>query len=109
MLKQVMTTLDQSVEIRRLIIGVATNTETSESEVVCPQNAYRSFQATVTGTNAVAVVDIEVSVNGTNWMKALTLTPKVGIDDGMCDFSPWPYVRAVVNRNTGTLNVSMGC
>ena len=109
MLKQLTTISGQSVEIRRLVIDETNSTATTEAELVSPQNANRSFQATVTGSGAVAVVDIEVSTNGSSWMKALTLTPKSGADDGMCDFSPWPYVRAVVSRNTGTLNVTMGC
>lgn len=109
MLKQLTTISGQSVEIRRLVIDETNSTATTEAELVSPQNAYRSFQATVTGANAVAVVDIEVSVDGASWMKALTLTPKAGADDGMSDLSPWPHVRAVVARNTGTLNVTMGC
>ena len=109
MLKQVTTLSGHPVEIWRMVIDETSNNATTKAELVSPQRPYRSFQATVTGTNAVAVVDIEVSVDGVSWMKALTLTTRTGVDDGMSDLSPWPYVRAVVTRNTGTLNVTMGC
>lgn len=109
MLKQSATALGQLVATYRLIVDATGNSVTSDPELVSPQNAYRAFQAHVTGSGASASVDIEVSTNGTDWMKALTLTPKLGADDGCADLSPWPYVRAVVTRNNGTLNVTMGC
>lgn len=74
-----------------------------------PEQANRTFQASVVGAGATATVAIEVSNTGENWMPYLTLSPVAGTPDGYADVCPWPYVRANPSVNTGQLTVTVGC
>ena len=109
MLRELKTGLEQSVEVHLLVIDETASTVTSEGELITPEKSNRAFQAAVTGAGAVAVVDIEVSCNGTDWQPFITLYPKENTPDGTQDFCPWPFTRAKVQANTGTLNVTVEC
>ncbi len=110
MLKVFKTPTERVIEIRHMLMGTTQATGESDVEDVSPQQAYRSFMASVTGTGAAASVDIYVSTNKISaWKKLITLSPINGTPDGFADLSPWPFVKAVVTANTGTLNVEMGC
>ena len=108
-MKEIRTPTGQSVYTQDLVASSTAATLTSAAEIISPQLAYRSFFAVVTGSGAAASVDIEISGDNTNWKKLVTLSPIAGTPDGYADISPWPYVRARVTANTGTLNVNVGC
>ena len=110
MLKVFKTPTEQVVEIRHMLMSTTQSGVTSDVECVSPQQPYRCFMAEVSGTGAAASVDIYVSTNKTSaWKKLITLSPITGTPDGFADLSPWPFIKAVVTANTGTLNVEMGC
>lgn len=67
--------------------------------------AKHTFQATVTGTGAVtAVVALDVSNNGINWLllSTITLSGTGSASDGVALEAPWLYIRARVTGITGT-------
>lgn len=68
---------------------------------------YTTFQATVTGTGAVAAtVVIDCSNDGTNWcttsLGTITLTGTTTASDGFTTTAPWKFVRARVTAISGT-------
>lgn len=91
-----------------LLTDTTSSSATSIVETVSPQLAYRTFFASLSSGTA-ASVDIEVSGNGVTFKKFVTLTVTNTTPDGFADICPWPYVRAVVTSNNGTLSVTMGC
>ena len=109
MLKVFKTPTERVIEIRHMVMASTQASLTSDVEDVSPQQAYRSFMASVSGSGGASSVDIYVSTNKTVWKKLVTLSPIAGTPDGFADLSPWPFVRAVVTANTGTLDVEMGC
>jgi hypothetical protein len=90
--------------------GVTAN---GNGAAVYKDSPYSTFQATVTGTGAVAAtVDIEatnqVDANGapTNWCETslgtITLSGTTSSTDGFTTTAPWKWVRAVVSNISGT-------
>ncbi len=64
-----------------------------------------AFQATVTGTGAVAsTVDIQVSNDSTNWftLATITLTDTTTDTDGAATSAPFAYIRAKITAISGT-------
>ena len=104
------------------LLGTEGVTVNGDGEGTYKDSPYSSFQATVTGTGAVAAtVTIEVTnqvdANGapTNWcetpMGTITLTGTNSSSDGFTTIAPWKYIRAVVSGISGTdavVTVTMG-
>lgn len=106
-MKEIRTQGANSVYRYDLLTNTTSSSITSLVETVSPQLAYRTFFAALS-TGTAATVDIEISGDGVNFMKLVTLSPTT-TPDGFADIIPWPYVRAVVTSNNGTLSVTMGC
>lgn len=82
-------------------------TTTGAQSQIYKDSPYSTFQATVTGTGAVtATVNIEVSLDGTNWCATpagtITLSGTTTASDGFTTASSWKYVRANVTAISGT-------
>lgn len=69
-----------------------------------PQASFQVSGTTTAGSGS-AVVAIQVSNDGTNWITAGTVTLTLGTSatsDGFTTDAPWKYVRANVTTLTGT-------
>lgn len=85
------------------LVSAATGVGTSAAVQV--SGVSRTYQAVVTGTGAVsAVVAVDVSNNGTDWLQQATITLSGdGYDaDGVALEGNWPYVRGNVISIAGT-------
>lgn len=81
----------------------ATGTTTGLPYDIC--SAYRTYQATVSGTGAVtATVVIEGSADGVNYLTlgTITLSGTTSATDGFVSQAKWAAVRAKVTAITGT-------
>lgn len=93
-----------------LFTGVTTNTTTSTVYLAAGNlqvNAYRVYQATVSGTGAVtATITYFGSVDGVNYsataFATITLSGTTAVTDNFASTAPWPYVRCVTASVTGT-------
>jgi len=73
--------------------------------VVPVSGASRCFQATVVGTGTVTTtVNVEVSLDGTNFLVlgTITLSGTTTATDGFASFAQWPYVRGNATAISGT-------
>jgi hypothetical protein len=82
-------------------------TSTGAQQQIYKDSPYSTFQATVTGTGTVtATINIEVSLDGTNWCSTpagtITLSGTTSSSDGFTTASSWKYVRANVTAISGT-------
>jgi len=107
-MKEILTQGAFSVYHYTLFDAVTDNTGISLMETVSPQLPYRTFYAALT-TGTTATVEIQVSGDGENFMTLAILNPLADEPDGFADLCPWPYVRAEIFSNNGTLSVTMGC
>lgn len=82
-------------------------TSTGVGNAIYKDSPYSTFHAVVSGTGAVtAIVNIEVSNDGSNWlstpMGTITLSGTDNNSDGFTSAAPWKYVRANVTSISGT-------
>lgn len=84
---------------------LSTTTNTTGSTIT-DLNAGGAFQATISGTGAVAcTVTIECSLDATNWISLATITLSgTNTDtDGFSSVGQWPNYRATTSGVTGTV------
>jgi len=82
-------------------------TSTGAQSQIYKDSPYSTFQATVVGTGTVsATINIEVSLDGTNWCSTvagtITLSGTTSATDGFTTSASWKYVRANVTAISGT-------
>jgi len=93
--------------IDRVVLFSGSGTGAGDIKNISPNRDKRSFMASVSTGSATVV--IQVSNDGETWIDYVELTPTSTAPDGFSDVNSWPFVRANVTENAGTLTVTVGC
>jgi hypothetical protein len=90
------------------VIGYTGVTADVSGATTYKNSAWGTFQAVLTTTagSGTAIVTIQGSNDGTNWVATalgvISLAGTTGQTDGFTTVAPWKYVRAVLSSLTGT-------